>query len=707
MHVNHSQNSRSQPPVDPGTEPANILVGFLRRRWPLLIVCLALGACGGWLAARKLGQTSFTLASLWLYSPQQQTAPHYIAPDVNTIVSLIRSPGMLSGVAEEFKLPSGRILAATLRVDAPMGSQMLSMQLEGDNPQQTAAIMNCIAERLEKTLHDSRAKSLDRALNQLTAQVTQQQQLVASAGIALREFQQAEQIIDLEQELQHIRSEIDALEVSSRTGLTREGTRTDDTAQRRSLLRDLIQEERDAINARSQLALKRNDYDRAKALHDKRYISTAEFQRIAAEFQALSDQEQGVVARYREKLKQFDSHMANHIEASKPGLEGSPQLSNNDLGAENVRDRYDELLRERRARLAHLLSVYPRGKELADTLTKATAEKDRLEGQLAALRQIASSTDRMFSVLQPPRPTLDPVRSTSKKIMAIAGASVALAAILPLFLLDLFLTRQPGQARMADEFGLPVLTRRLIARGWNKDGDQLDHDEVRRLALRIQQSTPDSNRVVLLTSVNQQPIDVPFVANLAERMAQRGEHVAVIEVAQPQETQAAWQALASSPYSVEVEPAANHAAARTIADSIVTGRHGSTATVTETRPTVAAPQVARGLSDYLVNSTSRPSDTCRPTSIPGVDVILSSGSLPEEGLASRRMTALVEELRDRYSLVLIAGPHASQSVDVQMLSARADAIIVCALGGVSPTNDARRTIADLIDARAPLLGMVC
>ncbi len=710
MSLNHAHNSNHPATGESDQGSPNVLADFVRRRWLALIVCLAVGAAGGWYAAQLFGQTSFTFAALWLYAPQTQTAPYYTPPDANTVVSLIRSPGMLATVAEEFKLPSGKILANTLRAEVPYGSQMISMQLEGGHPQQVVDILNRIGQRVEQTLGEARQRSLDRALKQLSEQVAQHQATVATAVAALREFQQAEQIVDLDQELLRVRSEIDALEVTSRTGMTRDGVRTDDTAQRRGMLRDLIQEEREAITARNQLTLKRNDYERAKALHDKRYISTAEFQRIETELQSLIEQEQGLVARYRAKLKEYDAYMATQIHSAQPGPDGSPQVASVEASVDDVRRRYDELLAERRARQAHLLSVFPHGKELAATVTKATAEKDRLEGQLAALRQVASSTDRMLSALQPPRPALDPTKSTSKKIMAGVGLAIALAGAMPLVLLDLWLKRPPNQARLADNLGLPLLTRRVLTRSWNQSGDQLDQDEVRRLALRIQQSTPADNRVVLLTSATSQPLSVPLVASLAERMAQRGEQVALVEIAQPSDVQTAWQALAASSNAIEAEsPAVKHSPVRSIYDSIVSGRHGSggTAIAEPFAATTHTPPPARGLAEYLSGSTTHPGDTLRHSTISGVDLILSQSSLPEEGLASRRMTALITELRERYSLVIVAGPAATESVDVQMLAARADAIVVCATGGAAPEKAAQRTLADLIDARAPLLGMVC
>ncbi|MBL8825683.1 MAG: hypothetical protein JNM18_01770 [Planctomycetaceae bacterium] len=709
MHLNPTHNSNPPTTGDSNAAPQNVLADFVRRRWPALIVCLALSAAGGWYAGRLLGQTSFTFASLWLYAPQTQTAPYYNPPDVGTIVSLIRSPGLLATVAEEFKLPSSKVLASNLRVEVPYGSQMISMQLEGDQPPQIVAILNRIGQRVEQTLGEARQRSLERALTQLSEQVAAQQATVATAVAALREFQQSEQIVDLDQEVLRVRTEIDALEVTSRTGMTRDGVRTDDTAQRRGMLRDLIQEERDAITARNQLTLKRNEYERAKALHDKRYISTAEFQRIETELQSLVEQEQGLVARYRAKLKEYDAYMATHIQSAQPGPGGSPQVTSAESSMDDVRRRYDELLAERRARQAHLLSVFPRGKELVAAVTKATAEKDRLEGQLATLRQAAGATDRMLSALQSPRPALDPTKSTSKKIMAGAGLAILLVSALPLVLLDLVLKRRPNQTRLADDLGLPLLTRRVLSRGWGQSGEQLDHDEVRRLALRIQQSTPADNRVVLLTSATSQPLSVSLVASLAERMAQRGEQVALVEIAQPGDVQAAWHALAASPNAIEAETSSvKHTPARSIYDSIVSGRHvGGGVAIAEPFATTHAPKTACGLSAYLGSSTSHPGDTLRRSTIAGVDLILSEASLPEEGLASRRMTALVTELRERYSLVILAGPAATDSVDVQMLAARADAIVVCATGGAAPVNAARSTLAELIDARAPLLGMVC
>lgn len=175
-----------------GSGAPNVLFDFLRRRWLPLLVCLAVGGAGGWFVSKKYGQTSFTFASLWHYTPHTQTAPHYNPPDVGTIVSLIKSPGLLANLAEEFKLPSGKLLANTLRAEVPYGSQMISLTLEGDEPAKIVAMLNRLSASVDRTLCDTRDEALRRALAQLEAQVVAQRAAVSTAVHQLREFQQRE-----------------------------------------------------------------------------------------------------------------------------------------------------------------------------------------------------------------------------------------------------------------------------------------------------------------------------------------------------------------------------------------------------------------------------------------------------------------------------------------------------------------------------------
>ena len=94
---------------------------------------------------------------------------------------------------------------------------------------------------------------------------------------------------------------------------------------------------------------------------------------------------------------------------------------------------------------------------------------------------------------------------------------------------------------------------------------------------------------------------------------------------------------------------------------------------------------ALGLSDYLAFITNDLDDVCQAAGEFGVDH-LSAGraELPADALATHRMTELVAELRERYSILLILAPPLTHSVDLQILAALAHGIIAVVDAPVEP-----------------------
>jgi Mrp family chromosome partitioning ATPase len=114
-----------------------------------------------------------------------------------------------------------------------------------------------------------------------------------------------------------------------------------------------------------------------------------------------------------------------------------------------------------------------------------------------------------------------------------------------------------------------------------------------------------------------------------------------------------------------------------------------------------------GLSEFLTRECEGVTDLIQPTACPGVDLISSgAGRFPVEAMASSCITELFDYCRNSYSMILVAGPPAVARTDFQMLAARADAILLAAdrASIANPVN--REVIQDLIELRAPVIGIV-
>ena len=70
------------------------------------------------------------------------------------------------------------------------------------------------------------------------------------------------------------------------------------------------------------------------------------------------------------------------------------------------------------------------------------------------------------------------------------------------------------------------------------------------------------------------------------------------------------------------------------------------------------------------------------------------------------MAGLIADLCERYSLVMILAPSLSHSVDLQILTAEADGVIPVVDTPVPVRREARRTLAELRELGALVLGQL-
>ena len=114
-----------------------------------------------------------------------------------------------------------------------------------------------------------------------------------------------------------------------------------------------------------------------------------------------------------------------------------------------------------------------------------------------------------------------------------------------------------------------------------------------------------------------------------------------------------------------------------------------------------------GLSDIFSNNAPITADLIQHTENPCVDLIGSGeGVFPVEAMASARLTELLKSCQSSYSMIFIAGPPIASRADLQMLAARADAIVLTADKRSVKDPASPAAIRDLIELQAPVIGVM-
>jgi capsular exopolysaccharide synthesis family protein len=111
---------------------------------------------------------------------------------------------------------------------------------------------------------------------------------------------------------------------------------------------------------------------------------------------------------------------------------------------------------------------------------------------------------------------------------------------------------------------------------------------------------------------------------------------------------------------------------------------------------------------HLVLSYASIADAVRPTAVENLSV-LPAGALPpnpSELLGSEAMRAVLEELRNRFDLVILDTSPVLLAPDASILGAGADGVLLVARAGVTERSAVRQTVQQLATVGAHLLGTV-
>jgi Mrp family chromosome partitioning ATPase len=363
-------------------------------------------------------------------------------------------------------------------------------------------------------------------------------------------------------------------------------------------------------------------------------------------------------------------------------------------------------------------------------LDEAIASRGRLMDQLNNIRRGKETDFSEIAVLTAASWQTTETSDGRLKLFVFTFAGCFVVLVMPVFALEYFFPSGDPAEHAARALGIPHVSRgTFLLQPYSAERRQLhpvNSESMRLLALRIQQSMPGSGAMVLFSGLDHDKSAIPMISYLAECLARREERVLIIDACErrfatntaardsnagvtltPINTRTS---LHGSSWAGEKlvsdkstgEPAAGDKAKARSAKSSSTSTNSSTSTSTsDASPTVL------GLSDFLQRQDVGIDDMLCSTSIPGVDIISSgSADFPREGLAASSLTSLFDECRQRYTIILVAGPATLFPSDLQMLCARADGILFTVTPSDRPSSRGEDVVRDLLDMGAPVIGIV-
>lgn len=307
-----------------------------------------------------------------------------------------------------------------------------------------------------------------------------------------------------------------------------------------------------------------------------------------------------------------------------------------------------------------------RKSELAD----AEARYSRLNAQIDQVRQVKSSPLPEYVLSSAPAILSEnDIKSNRNKLFAFAVLGSMFVFCIPSALVELWRLRPSPVSVISRRWNLPMLgiqSSSLPSKLSRQERSALAKHELRLMALRIQQSLYDPKaRVVLFCGLDHEESPMVLIKSLSKCFVQREESVLMIQ---------------TQPCQVEI--------ARRLSDKSNSQKAG--------RP---------GVSEYLAGEIDDASQLIVNSGITGIDFLPGGCTMiASEAMASSRLTKLIDQFRDRYSMILMCGPSTLHPADLQMLAARADGIVFTVNKKSLSSVYGEEVINDLIELGAPILG---
>ncbi len=699
----------ARPHLTPAPTPEPILLAVLRKRWWLLLICAAVAAAGSFVVAERFGKTFVKSKGNVTYTslPGAGNFKVFTPPAVETYALLMTQPEFLKKVVDEHGLEmSPAALEQSLEVEPSSKFKSITVRLEWtENEQQAVAVLNTILTMFIDQAAQFRSDILRDHISHVERLLLASSGRVDEAALRLQEFYQTSGLNG------QVFAQLPTVVAAAQSSL--------DTAE---LLQSGLQEQLKTIAElkTSQLLelnnkvldLKRNRLKAAMALYSPGHKQWKRIDEILKELDAVAPKvgateplawKQLIEKIGQDVLTQPDPIAAAEITSLEEKLTRTDAMKAQlDLDLV-VKGREITMLKERLEQKQGKLKEMSdemrpqtaREKELTSELESATEERKDLSDQLRALKGIEADRVREFQKLSDA--VLDPLGTSTNHRKIFLGTFFLLSLVLvsPIFGCEYFARRESPADETARKFNLPVLSRgalddEIANRKKRRQQDENEDDPLRLLALRIQQSLHRPGSVILFSALDHEESPVSLICKLAICFAERDEAVLVLDASGTLANNR--QALSALFQNTPHRTTDGH-----VLDPTLTAAPGSPVSAMETF----------GISDYLMLDHLELSDLAIPTRNEGVDCIHGGARpFPREGLATRRMTELLEQSRTRYSMILVAGPSAQQHTDLQLLAARADGLLFTVSGDRPELRQGHEVLEDLLELDAPIMGLI-
>ncbi|MEZ6118361.1 MAG: hypothetical protein R3C28_17585 [Pirellulaceae bacterium] len=711
---------------DDETSPSFILQAF-KRRWYLILAGLLLSIAGGIFGYQNLKLESSLTFGQVLYTP----LPGIVGEQANnteykpmTVTEIMVANDIVRPLIERNQLQvTPKRLREILSVQAPYNSTLIHVELAWTAPDESIAIVNdfmklasekFLQHRREllaqsRTHIETRLTDLKAQVEHCSNEVLRQRREQLAGSVADGDAMEEEQILE---QLRTVQGMLD--DVMRR--------RVNTLAQLRAL-KTIVKEVESQLKV-DLLQARVKQFEERKLIYAKNF-KTSRMDELERQLTTFAQENADLTySEWRVKLENLGTTLL-------PPIDGATmtQIASAEISLQQKIDQVQQLeidalaMEEEAANLTETLQSARRSwkdsigeskvvsttlDEAEAALGEAIARRNTAEEKLANIRLMEQSEIPELRIYTPASMETTEYSEGRKKTAALMFVGLMTVLVVPIFLFEAVFPSGDPAERAATSTGLPLVgTGTFVAKRLTNDRfSSMKSESLRLLALRIQQSVQSSGAMVLFSGINHRKSSIPMITYLAECLSRREERVLIIDGYDPDD----------SKKPVKVEISSKIALASPKLEPVAVGHGGDDSDLrssddeTESRELVNSESLdaeGLGLSDFLSRRNLSIDQIINATSIPGVDMISSgTNQLPSEAFASKQLTELLEECRERYTLILMAGPPTSHPSDLQMLAARAEGVLFTVPKNGQHRGNGEDVVRELVNLGAPIIGVV-
>ena len=687
------------------------LIKLFFTRWPFLAALFLIGCVGSYLVIQKYGKQSFAIEGVLTYSISDDYAQRRIfpAPKLETIMQLVKSPEVLDQAIKDLESPiSIDLLMRQMRVQNSQMSDNIAVIFETAETVNSTKIVNRIMELAKDRYLKARNESFKQALNRVDSELKTAEKEHRDTMTQFRDELARLNVSDPKLEHDAVMKQVSELSVqvkqlqNLKPGLEDQITTLNQFIEEQSKPDPSQPDFNPNLTNEQQVAVltQKGEQKIAESLLRTRQIQWEKLLPLVRDkvvpYKELLDMEQEIDG-LRKKIQTLKETIT--LLEKKPDAKIGILVNGNGDPLGKPKEKRLELILELKALPGKLKAAeedLAEKKKRQEVIEKASTELEPFTQATGRTGSVVSEQIRMRSELNQFRSKIDDPNTSELKIrsagsagpspissnhMKIAAAVFGLLFMLYVGYLAIFeLPRIPKAAPVVETAArVPVYQQHperfpsLAVLGHYAPPQTLNGrlpaipsaphaEEVHTLANGIAENFREPGSIILFTPMGDGVQVEKLVSELSRYYAKQGESVLLFDARG-----------VSTPLSV--------------------------------MPLTATKTVA--IDPFLDGQADDPSACFSPTQIPSVEYARGDITHRVSGgaMAMYRFRQLLEEMRHRYSRVLMIGPSARDLDDLQMLTAFSEGVVLVVQDQANP-HDVNTYVEALKTSETPVFGAV-